>query len=392
MLIDFFAQIRKAGIPASIKEYLTLIEAFHKRLVFANHDDFYHIARLTLVKNESHYDKFDLAFSAYFDGIDITPDELLQQVPGEWLNRIKELNLTEEEKKQIDAMGGWEKLMETLKKRLEEQQRRHQGGSKWIGTAGTSPYGAYGFNPQGVRIGQRESRNRGAVKVWDKRQFRNLDDNVEIGPRNIKLALKRLRRFARTGAADQLDLEGTIMSTAKNAGYLDIKMIPERRNAVKVLIFFDVGGSMEDYVKVCEELFSAAKTEFKHLEYFYFHNFLYESVWKDSRRRTNERTPLFEVINKYGREYKLIFVGDATMSPYEITYPGGSVEHYNEEAGAVWLKRMLEAFPKTAWLNPTPNDRWRYYESIGITQNLMNDRMYSLSLSGLDAAIRNLTK
>jgi len=392
MLIDFFAQIRKAGIPASIKEYLTLIEAFHKRLVFANHDDFYHIARLTLVKNESHYDKFDLAFSAYFDGIDITPDELLQQVPSEWLNRIKELNLTEEEKKQIDAMGGWEKLMETLKKRLEEQQRRHQGGSKWIGTAGTSPYGAYGFNPQGVRIGQRESRNRGAVKVWDKRQFRNLDDNVEIGTRNIKLALKRLRRFARTGAADQLDLEGTIMSTAKNAGYLDIKMIPERRNAVKVLIFFDVGGSMEDYVKVCEELFSAAKTEFKHLEYFYFHNFLYESVWKDSRRRTNERTPLFEVINKYGREYKLIFVGDATMSPYEITYPGGSVEHYNEEAGAVWLKRMLEAFPKTAWLNPTPNDRWRYYESIGITQNLMNDRMYSLSLSGLDAAIRNLTK
>jgi len=300
--------------------------------------------------------------------------------------------LSDEEKKLVDSLGGWEKLMETLKKRLEEQKKRHQGGSKWIGTAGRSPFGAYGYNPEGVRIGQDGSRNRRAVKVWDKREFRNLDDSVEIGTRNIKVALKRLRRFAREGAADELDLDDTIRSTARNAGYLDIKMVPEKHNAVKVLLFLDVGGSMDDYVRVCEELFSAARSEFKHLEYFYFHNFVYESVWKDNYRRNSERIPTMQVINKYGPDYKLIFVGDATMSPYEIAYPGGSVEHFNEEAGSVWIDRLLKTYEKSAWINPTPMDRWRYHESIRMTKDLMEDRMYTLTIDGLEKAMKELAK
>ncbi|MEO8164245.1 MAG: VWA domain-containing protein, partial [Betaproteobacteria bacterium] len=294
--------------------------------------------------------------------------------------------------KLVESLGGWEKLMETLRQRLEEQKGRHQGGSKWIGTGGTSPFGAYGYNPEGVRIGQDGSSNRSAVKVWDKRDFRNLDDSVELGTRNIKVALKRLRKFAREGAADELDLADTIRSTARNAGYLDIKMVAERHNAVKVLLFLDVGGSMEGYVRICEELFSAARTEFKHLEYFYFHNFLYESVWRDNRRRNAERTPTFQVLHKYPHDYKLIFVGDASMSPYEIGYPGGSVEHHNEEAGAVWLRRMLDVYPHAAWLNPTPEDRWDYYESIGMIRQLMGDRMYPLTLEGLTRAMRGLAR
>ena len=392
MLTEFFFKLREGGVPASIKEYLMLMEAMQQHVASTSIDDFYHLSRVTLVKNEAHYDRFDRAFAAYFKGVELVPDALFTEIPAEWLRRMAELNLSDEEKKQIEAMGGWEKLMETLKKRLEEQRGRHQGGSKWIGTAGKSPFGAYGYNPEGVRIGQEGSRNRRAVKVWDKREFRNLDDSVELGTRNIKVALKRLRRFAREGAAEELDLDDTIRSTARNAGYLDIKMVPERHNAVKVLLFLDVGGSMEDYVRICEELFSAARSEFKYLEYFYFHNCVYESVWKDSRRRHSERIPIMDVLHKYGHDYKLIFVGDAAMSPYEVAYPGGSVEHSNEEAGAVWLKRMLDVYSKAAWLNPTPPERWAYYESIGMLQELMEHRMYPLSLEGLERAMRALTR
>ena len=392
MLTDFFGKVRDGGIPASITEYLSLMEAIKHNLLSHSVEDFYHIARMSLVKNEAHYDRFDRIFASFFQDLDVISDEVFTQIPEDWLKQLKTLDLSEEDKKQIKKLGGWEKLMETLKKRLEEQRARHQGGSKWVGTAGTSPFGAYGYNPEGVRIGQSGSRNRSAVKVWDKREFRNLDDSVELGTRNIKVALRRLRRFARLGAADEFDLEDTVRSTARNAGYLDIKMVPERKNAIKVLLFLDVGGSMEDYVRICEELFSAARSEFKHLEYYYFHNFIYESVWKDSRRRGSERTPLTQVLNKYGREYKLIFVGDATMSPYEILYPGGSVEHHNEESGATWFQRMSDVYPKMAWLNPTPAERWSYYESIGITRKLMEDRMFPLNLKGLDDAIKSLMK
>ncbi|HUF21006.1 MAG TPA: VWA domain-containing protein, partial [Burkholderiales bacterium] len=344
------------------------------------------------VKNEANFDRFDRAFGEYFRGLEALPPEMLAEIPVEWLRRQAELGLSEEEKKLVESLGGWDKLMETLRKRVEEQQGRHQGGSKWIGTAGTSPFGAYGYNPEGVRIGQAGSRNRRAVKVWDKREFRNLDDSVELGTRNIKVALKRLRRFAREGAAEELDLDDTIRSTAKNAGYLDLKLVPERHNAVKVLLFLDVGGSMEDHVRVCEELFSAARTEFKHLEYFYFHNFIYESVWKDNRRRNSERFPTMDVLHKYGADYKLIFVGDASMSPYEIAYPGGSIEHHNEEPGAMWLRRMLDVYQRAAWLNPVPEERWPYYESIGMTRKLMEDRMYPLTLKGLERATRALVR
>ncbi|HEX7953864.1 MAG TPA: VWA domain-containing protein [Burkholderiales bacterium] len=392
MLTDFFLQLREGGVPASVREYLTLMEALQKHVSSGSLDEFYYLARTCLVKDESNYDKFDRVFGAYFRGIAAPPDGVTVEIPEEWLRKQAELLLTDEEKKLVESLGGWEKLMETLRKRLEEQKGRHQGGSKWIGTGGTSPFGAYGYNPEGVRIGQDASRNRSAVKVWDKREFRNLDDSVELGVRNIKVALKRLRKFAREGAADELDLDDTIRSTARNAGYLDIKMVPERHNAVKVLLFLDVGGSMEDYVRVCEELFSAARVEFKHLEYFYFHNFLYESVWRDNRRRNSERTPTFQVLHKYPHDYKLIFVGDAAMSPYEIGYPGGSVEHQNEEAGAVWLQRMLNVYPHAAWLNPTPQDRWDYYESIGMVRNLMGGRMYPLTLEGLEQAMRALAR
>ena len=392
MLTEFFLKLRDGGVPASIREYLTLIEGLQKRVASGSLDEFYLLARTSLVKDESHYDRFDRVFGEYFRGIQALPDDLFAEVPMDWLRRQAELSLSEEEKQQIESMGGWEKLMETLKKRLEEQSGRHQGGSKWIGTAGTSPFGAYGYNPEGVRIGQEGSRNRRAVKVWDKREFRNLDDSVELGTRNIKVALRRLRRFAREGAAEELDLDDTIRSTARNAGYLDLKMVPERHNAVKVLLFLDVGGSMEDHVRVCQELFSAARTEFKHLEYFYFHNFIYESVWKDNRRRNSERIPLMQILHKYAHDYKLVFVGDAAMSPYEIAYPGGGIEHHNEEAGAVWAKRMLDVYSKAVWINPTPEERWPYYESIPMIRELMDDRMYPLTLSGLENAMRRLVR
>ncbi|HZP92967.1 MAG TPA: VWA domain-containing protein [Burkholderiales bacterium] len=392
MLIDFFLHLHSRRLPVSVKEYLTLVEALSLRVTSNRVEEFYFLARACLVKNEANYDKFDLAFAEYFRGIEMLPADWLAEIPAEWLRRQAELILSEEDKKLIEALGGWDALMETLRRRLEEQKGRHQGGAKWIGTAGTSPFGAYGYNPEGIRIGQDGGRNRRAVKVWDRREFRNLDDSLELGTRNIKVALRRLRRFAREGAPEELDLDGTIDATARNAGYLDLRMVPERHNAVKVLLFLDVGGSMEDHVRVCEELFSAARSEFKHLEYFYFHNFLYESVWKDSRRRHSERTATAGVLHKYGHDYKLIFVGDATMSPYEIAYPGGSIEHHNEEAGAVWLRRMLEVYAKAAWLNPTPEDRWQYYESIGTVRELMSGRMYPLTLEGLERAMRSLAR
>ena len=392
MLTEFFLKLRDGGVPASIKEYLTLIEGMQKRVASGSLDEFYLLARTSLVKDESHYDRFDRVFGEYFRGIQALPDDLFAEIPVDWLRRQVELSMSEEDKRLVESMGGWEKLMEALKKRLEEQSGRHQGGSKWIGTAGTSPFGAYGYNPEGVRIGQEGSRNRRAVKIWDKRDFRNLDDSVELGTRNIKVALRRLRRFAREGAAEELDLDDTINSTARNAGYLDLKMVPERHNAVKVLLFLDVGGSMEDHVRVCQELFSAARSEFKHLEYFYFHNFVYESVWKDNRRRMSERIPMMQILHKYHHDYKLVFVGDAAMSPYEIAYPGGSIEHHNEEAGAVWAKRMLDVYSKAVWINPTPEERWPYYESIPMIRELMEDRMYPLTLSGLESAMRRLVR
>jgi len=392
MFVQFFTDLKAAGVPVTLREYLTLMEAMEKDLAGRRVEDFYYLSRATLVKDERNLDKFDRVFGHVFKGLDLLEQALNAEIPEEWLRKISEKYLTEEEKKMIEAMGGLDKLLETLRQRLAEQKGRHQGGSKWIGTGGTSPFGAYGYNPEGVRIGQEGSRNRSAVKVWDRREYRNLDDSVELGVRNIKVALKRLRKFAREGAADELDLDDTIRSTAKNAGYLDIKMVPERHNAVKVLLFLDVGGSMEGYVRICEELFSAARVEFKHLEYFYFHNFLYESVWRDNRRRNSERTPTFQVLHKYPHDYKLIFVGDASMSPYEIGYPGGSVEHHNEEPGAVWLQRMLNVYPHAAWLNPTPEDRWDYYESIGMVRTLMGGRMYPLTLEGLARAMRVLAR
>jgi uncharacterized protein with von Willebrand factor type A (vWA) domain len=391
MLIRFFHLLRAAGVPVSITEFLALLEALSLRVTGPSVEEFYFLARTALVKDERHYDRFDRAFAAHFKGVEAAFEALVAKVPEEWLRRNAELFLTDEEKARIEALGGWEKLMETLKQRLEEQKSRHQGGNKWIGTGGTSPFGAYGYNPEGVRIGQDGSRNRRAVKVWDKREFANLDDSVELGTRNIKLALRRLRRFARQGAADQLDLAGTIDSTARNAGLLDLRMVPERHNAVKVLLFLDVGGSMDDHVRACEELFSAARGEFKHLEHFYFHNFVYESVWKDNRRRHAGRIPLPEVLRTYGADYKLVLVGDATMSPYEILQPGGSIEHWNEEPGAAWLRRLLSTFPRHAWLNPEPEDRWEWTPSVKITRELMEERMYPLTLEGLDRAMRALS-
>ncbi len=391
MLIRFFHLLRAAGVPVSITEFLALLEALALRVTGPSVEEFYYLARTALVKDERHYDRFDRAFGAHFKGIEQAFEALVATVPDEWLRRNAELFLTEEEKARIEALGGWEKLMEALKQRLEEQKSRHQGGNRWIGTGGTSPFGAYGYNPEGVRIGQDGSRNRRAVKVWDRREFANLDDSVELGTRNIKLALRRLRRFARQGAADLLDLEGTIDSTARNAGLLDLRMVPERHNTVKVLLFLDVGGSMDDHVRACEELFSAARGEFKHLEHFYFHNFVYESVWKDNRRRHAERIPLAEVLRTYGADYKLVLVGDATMSPYEILQPGGSIEHWNEEPGAAWLGRLLSTFPRHAWLNPEPEDRWAWTPSVKITRELMEERMYPLTLEGLDRAMRALS-
>ncbi len=391
MLIEFFLKLKEGGVPVSIKEYLMMMEGFQKQVIFGSVEDFYYLSRMCLVKDEKYFDRYDRVFSAYFKGI-IDIDGIEVKIPEEWLRLLAERHLTEEEKQMIESMGGWEKLMETLKKRLEEQKGRHQGGSKWIGTAGTSPFGAYGYNPEGVRIGQEKGRNRRAVKVWDQREYKNLDGSVELGTRNLKVALRKLRKFARTGSPDELDMEDTIRSTAKNAGWLDLKMIPERHNAVKVLLFFDIGGSMDDHIKVCEQLFSATRTEFKHMEYFYFHNFLYERVWKDNRRRHNERIPTWEILHKYAHDYKVIFVGDATMSPYEITFPGGSVEHTNEEAGAVWLQRVLSIYPNTIWINPQNESVWDYHESIRVTRDLMSGRMFPLTIDGLDRGMRLLSK
>ncbi len=392
MLTDFFFQLRQGGVPVSLKEFLTLHEALQKKVAWGSLDDFYLLSRVCLVKDESHYDRFDRVFGEYFRGIAALPDDLLAVIPAQWLRANAMLTLSDEDKKLIESLGGWDKLMETLRQRLAEQKERHEGGSKWIGTRGTSPFGAYGYNPEGVRIGQEGSRNRRAVKVWDKREFRNLDDTVELGTRNIKVALRRLRRFAREGAPEELDLDDTIRSTARNAGWLDLKMVPERHNAVKVLLFLDIGGSMDDHIRICEELFSAARGEFKHLEYFYFHNCLYETVWKDNRRRHSERIPTFDVLHKYGHDYKLVFVGDATMSPYEIAYPGGSVEHHNEEAGSEWMQRMLDVYAHAVWLNPQPEERWGYYDSIGMMRQLMGERMYPLTLAGLEEAMRELVR
>lgn len=390
MLIPFFYQLREGGLKISITELLTLLEALQKDVASQSVDDFYYLARSCLVKDESRLDLFDRIFAAYFKGVEDDFADLLADIPDDWLRRQAELTLSEEERARIEALGGFEELMKALKERLDEQDDRHEGGNKWIGTAGTSPFGAYGYNPEGVRIGQQGSRNRSAVKVWDKREYRNLDDSVELGTRNIKIALRRLRKFAREGAADQLDLEDTIDKTARNAGLLDIRMVPERHNAVKVLLCLDIGGSMDDHVRVCEELFSASRSEFKHLEYFYFHNFIYESLWKDNRRRHAERISTLDITHKYGADYKLIFVGDATMSPYEIVYAGGSVEHWNEEPGAVWIKRLLNTYPKAIWLNPEPRDRWDYTPSVKITREIMRDRMYPLTIAGLDEGMRAL--
>ena len=394
MFINFFLELRKAKVPATLREYLTLIEAMDKNVAEYRVEDFYYLSRTALVKDERNLDKFDRVFSQCFNGLQFAGAgaEITAEIPEEWLRKLAEKTLTPEEMAQIEALGGWDKLMETLKQRLEEQKGRHQGGNKWIGTAGTSPFGAYGYNPEGVRIGQDKSRNRRAVKVWDKREYKNLDDSVELGTRNIKVAMRRLRKFARDGADLELDLPDTIKSTAANAGYLDIKMVPERHNKVKVLLLFDIGGSMDDHIRVTEELFSAARAEFKHMEFFYFHNCVYEKLWKDNRRRHSEFLPTFEMLRTYQHDYKLVFVGDATMSPYEIVQPGGSVEHWNEEAGATWMQRLLETYPKAIWLNPVQEKYWDFTPSVGVIRQLMNNRMFPLTLDGLERGMKELNR
>lgn len=394
MFINLFFELKRLHVPVSLTEYLTLVDATKRGLANYSVEDFYFLSRAALVKDERNLDKFDRAFQVAYKGLetDSSLEEMLaQDIPEEWLRKLAERYLSEEEKKQVESLGGFDKLMETLKERLAEQQKRHQGGNKWIGTAGTSPFGAYGYNPEGIRIGQDGNRHKRAVKVWDKREFANLDDSVELGTRNIKVALRRLRKFAREGAATELDLDDTIRSTAHQAGMLDIKMVPERHNAVKVLLFLDVGGSMDPHIKMCEELFSAARAEFKHLEHFYFHNCVYEQVWRDAGRRRTDGTSTWDVIHTYGEDYKLIFVGDAAMSPYEIAVNGGSVEHWNDEPGSVWMQRLLAQFPHAAWLNPEPVNAWGYTESTAMLHKLMEGRMYPLNLDGIDAATRDLS-
>jgi uncharacterized protein len=391
MLVTFFHELKAAGAPVTLREYLTLIEAMDKDLAGRRVDDFYYLSRAALIKDERNLDKFDRVFGHVFKGLATMNEALAAEIPKEWLAKLVEKFLTDEEKAQIEAMGGLDKLLETLRRRLAEQKGRHQGGNKWIGTAGTSPFGAYGYNPEGVRIGQDGNRSFRAVKVWDKREFRDLDDQVELGTRNIKIALRRLRKFARTGAPEELDLHGTIARTA-HKGYLDILLRPERHNAVKVLLFFDIGGSMDWHIKATAELFSAARAEFKHMEHFYFHNCLYEKVWRENRRRWDDTTPTFELLHTYGHDYKVIFVGDASMSPYEIMAPGGSVEHYNEETGAVWTERVTRTYPACVWLNPVPEREWGYTASIGLMRQLLGGRMYPLTLDGLDRAIRELVR
>jgi uncharacterized protein with von Willebrand factor type A (vWA) domain len=393
MFTRFFLELRQAGVPTSIKEYLVLLEAMKSGVADFNVEDFYYLSRAVLVKDERHLDRFDVVFGEIFKGLEKPEgDEDPQaEIPEEWLRKLAERFLSPEEMAKLKALD-WETLMETLKKRLEEQKGRHQGGSKWIGTGGTSPFGAHGYNPAGIRIGQNESRHRRAVKVWDKREFRNLDGDVELGTRNIKVALRRLRQFAREGAATELDLDDTIRATANNAGTLDLKLVPERRNQVKVLLFFDIGGSMDDHIRVTEEMFTAARYAFKHLEYFYFHNCMYERVWRDNRRRSATSIPTTQVINTYASDYRLIFVGDATMSPYEITEPGASVEHWNEESGKVWMGRLLNAYPKSVWLNPKPEPFWDYTPSVTLLKTLMGNRMFPLTIQGLDQAMKALSR
>ena len=412
MLIDFFYTLRSAKLPVSVKEYLMLLEALQAGVVGPNSDkldvidgegergqtgegawkidDFYYLSRTVLVKDEKHYDKFDRAFAAYFKGVEMVAD-FTKDIPLEWLRKNLELELSAEDKAKIEKMG-WDELMETLKKRFEEQKERHEGGSKWIGTGGTSPFGANGFNPQGIRIGQEKSRNKSALKVWDQRAYKDYDDTQELGTRNIKVALRRLRKFARQGNIEELDLDDTIRSTAANAGWLDIKMVPERHNNVKVLLLMDVGGTMDEHIARVEEMFSATKTEFKHMEFYYFHNCVYDFMWKNNRRRFSEKFPTWDIIRKYNKDYKLIFVGDATMSPYEILQPGGSVEYNNEEAGAEWMQRLTNAFPKFAWINPEPQGVWQYRQSISVMQQLVGQRMYPLTIKGLEEAMRLLSK
>ncbi|MFT5451224.1 MAG: hypothetical protein ACI9N9_000708 [Enterobacterales bacterium] len=390
MLINFFYLLRKMEIPVSIKELLILLEALEQRLAFCSIDDFYLLARLCLVKDEKYFDRYDKAFAAYFKELGDIDDILETLIPEEWLRSEFMKNLSAEEKKKINTLGGLEKLLETFKERLKEQQKRHAGGNKWVGTGGTSPFGHSGYHPEGIRVGG-ESRNKRAAKVWEKRVYKDLDDSLELGTRNLKVALRKLRKFARSGANEELDLDNTISSTAKNAGWLDIKMIPERHNAIKVLLFFDVGGSMDPFIKTCEELFSACKTEFKHLEYFYFHNFIYESVWRNNVRRYTEDIPLEEVLRTYSSDYKVIFIGDASMSPYEISHRGGSVEHMNDEPGYIWMNRLKDNFTKVIWLNPVEEKYWGYTQSISMVNQLLENEMYPLSLQGLEDGIKSLS-
>ncbi len=395
MFATFILALRSAGLPTSVTEHLALLNAMRSGVCDYSVEDFYYLSRATLVKDERHLDRFDRIFAEVFKGLERPEgddEELMQQLPEEWLRKLSEKILTDEEKKLIEAAGGFDKLMEMLRQRLAEQKGRHQGGSKWIGTAGTSPFGAHGYNPEGVRIGQDKSRNRSAVKVWDKREFKDLDGDVELGTRTMKLALRRLRRFARQGAATELDINGTIKATANNAGSLDLKMVPERHNAVKVLLLLDIGGSMDDHVLACEELFSAIRTEFKHLEHYYFHNCIYEKLWKNNRRRKDTETTTWDLLRTYGPDYKVIIVGDGAMAPYEIVNPGGSVEHWNEESGKVWMQRITRHFRRTAWLNPVPQDQWRYSVSTGMLSEIMEARMFPLTLEGLDGLTRELAR
>ena len=391
MLVQFFLGLRNAGIPVTIRELLDLISGLEARLAFVDVDEFYQLARICMVKDEKYYDRFDKAFASYFSELSTLDDIIEAMIPDDWLRKEFLKQLSDEEKAKIESLGGLDKLIEEFKKRLDEQKGRHEGGNKWIGTGGTSPYGHSGYNPEGIRIGG-ESSNKKAVKVWERRDFKNLDDNVELGTRNIKVALRRLRKFARTGAADELDINDTISSTAKNGGMLDLKMVPERHNAVKVLLFFDIGGSMDPHIKVCEELFSAARTEFKHMQYYYFHNYIYESVWDNNIRRHSERIQLLDILHKYSADYKVIFVGDASMSPYEIVQPGGSVEHWNEESGEVWVRRLRETYEKVAWLNPVPPQDWNWTQSIKLVEQQMEGHMFPMTLGGLEKAMAYLAK
>ena len=391
MFLTFFAALKATGVPVSLTEYLTLLEALDHGLAEYSAEEFYFLSRAALVKDERNMDRFDRVFSHVFSGIGDPAAALAAEIPEEWLRKLAEKHLSEEEKKLVKALGGLDKILDELRKRLEEQKGRHQGGSKWVGTAGTSPFGAHGYNPAGVRIGQDANRNNAAVKVWDQRQFRDLDDTVELGTRNIKIALRRLRKFARQGAAEELDLPGTIGSTARQ-GFLDVKLVPERRNAAKVLLFFDVGGSMDPHIRVCEELFSAARAEFKHLEFFYFHNCVYESLWKNNRRRNTERIDTWTVLHTYPHDYKVIFVGDAAMSPFELTHEGGSVEHWNAEPGITWLQRIAATYPKAVWLNPGPERYWSHSPSISLVSRTLEGRMFPLTLDGIDRAMRELVR